>query len=576
MRSLIPHPRRRSARVATLSLLVTLTTTALMFVSSSPASAGDYTVKYCQFGMPLQDWQPYRDAPGSLAESCAAGPGRLVATLDPSNATGNSRVEWLLRWPSRIRPVYLRAQANRTLHAGTGMAEGGIGPYGICSTAAQGTSCPSGQTTSFSVNRAVSEAAGAPDQRFWVGVTCGRSVLTLCENASGSVEVMQLEVTWRDTTPPTGSASIGTLASSATPVKGTHLVEYRAIDSEGSGVQRVEARIDETTVAVSPAQCSEPYTSMRACPAGAIGQLTVDTNQVDDGTHQLQIVAIDVAGNEHVLQAAQVITQNRDSVGPGSDPALRGQPNGTHSADDARLNAWWPATTKAPSKNRRVRKRCASSARYRRTHQIACRGKAPSRKLAARYSSRTANTLRGRLLTPTGEAIAGATLQLIAAPTASGTTPAAIGTLTTDGTGRFTARVPAKSGSATYQVQWLARTRDTIPATVVELTRTVRAATSLAIKPSPTVYRRQRLELTGQLSGTTGTPQGTAIVIQANAGSGWRAVTTVRSRTNGRWTARYRVPRQLRGVYRFRAVVKPSAAYAYATGTTKAKRIRVR
>lgn len=542
------------------------------------AQAGDYVVKYCQFGQVLQDWQPYRDAPGSLAEDCAAGPGRFTATLDPSNASGSSRVEWLLRWPAGIRPVYLRAQANRVLNAGSGMAEGGIGPYGVCWTGAPGDPCPSGQVTSVSVDQPVSESAGDPGQRFWIGVNCAGSVLTLCEGASGTVEVMLLEVTWSDVQPPTGTAGVDELVTSSSggSVRGSRSVEYRAMDGDGSGVRHVEARIDGRAVAVSPEQCRPPYTSMRACPAGAIGRLAVDTAQIDDGTHRLEIVAVDVGGNEGVLASTAIVTQNRDQIGPGSDPALRGTPNGTYEADDARVTAWWPSTGKAPSKSRKVQRRCKRSVRYRRAHKIACQGRAPGTALRVGYSARKSNVLRGRLLTPTGSGVAGATLQLVATPAATGAASGVVQTVSTDGTGRFSARVPVASGSASYSVQWRSRSRDTLPAGTAELRRAVRAATTFSIKPRPIVYRGQRLELAGRLRGRTGTRQGTAIAIQANAGTAWRAVTTVRARASGRWSATYRVPRQLRGNYRFRAVVKPSAAYPYATGSSGQRRVVVR
>jgi hypothetical protein len=315
---------------------------------------------------------------------------------------------------------------------------------------------------------------------------------------------------------------------------------------------------------------------MRACPAGAIGQLTIDTAQLDDGTHRLEIVAVDVGGNEGVLASTVIVSQNREQVGPGSDPALRGTPNGGYEADDARLTAWWPATAKKPSKRRKIQRRCKRSARYRQKHQVACRGRAPSTSLRVGYSSRKSSVLRGRLLTPTGQGVAGAALQLVATPTATGAVASVVQTLSTDATGRFAARVPVAVGSASYSVQWRSRSRDTLPAAVAELQRVVRASTSFSVKPRPIAYRGQRLEITGRLRGETGTRQGTAIVVQANAGRAWRAVTTVRARANGRWSATYRVPRQLRGNYRFRAVVKPSAAYPYATGSSAQRRMAVR
>lgn len=542
------------------------------------AQAGEYVVKYCQPGMPLQDWERYLDTGGAATEGCAAGTGGIAAIMDPNGNAQNTRVSWLLRWPDRIRPVHLVANANIALNAASGSAEARVTPYGMCSTATPGSPCAGGLTTSVALDRAVSEHAGAPGQTFAIEVLCPGIKVQPCGGSSGVVDVSRLEITWSDVVPPTGSAAVDSLEPSAggQPASGVHVVEYRAADGDGSGVRRVEARVDGRVVALSPEQCRPPYRSMRACPTGAIGQLTVDTAQIDDGTHRLEIVAVDVGGNEGVIASTSIVTQNRPQVGPGSDPALRGTPNGGYGGDDARLTAWWPATAKKPSKSRKVKRRCRRSAKYRRAHQVACRGRAPSSDLRVGFSTRRSNTLRGRLVTPTGTGVAGAALQLMATPTASGAASSVVQTVSTDGTGRFSARVPVASGSATYSVQWRSRSRDTVPAAAAELQRTVRASTTLAIKPRPIVYRGQRLELTGRLRGRSGTRLGTAIVIQANPGKTWRAVTTVRARASGRWSATYRVPRQLRGRYRFRAVVKPSAAYPYATGSSGQRRVIVR
>jgi hypothetical protein len=131
-------------------------------------------------------------------------------------------------------------------------------------------------------------------------------------------------------------------------------------------------------------------------------------------------------------------------------------------------------------------------------------------------------------------------------------------------------------GSATFAVDWLARARDTTPAATVPLTRSVRAATTFAAKPKRAVRRGRVLTFRGTLRGKAGTPKDTADALQANAGTTWRAVKTIRAGATGRWSARYRVPTQLLGRYRFRAVVNPSAAYPYGIGVSSTRRIRVR
>lgn len=128
----------------------------------------------------MQDWEPIRQAPGALTEDCASGAGRIVAKLSAANEPGHSSVAWSLSWPAGLRPVALRAQANRVLH---GHADGGIAPYGLCATSSPDTACPAGQTTSITIDQAVSEDDGGIDRRFWIGVTTDGVLFLSCDGA---------------------------------------------------------------------------------------------------------------------------------------------------------------------------------------------------------------------------------------------------------------------------------------------------------------------------------------------------------------------------------------------------------
>lgn len=536
------------------------------------AQAGDYTVQYCQPGKALQDFTAsFRGGTGTATSTCSTG-GTIRVRMDPTTGPGIAAL--VATPPAGLSPTYLRAAGSLAFDIPAGKnLYGGI-TYDECFSS-RDTSCASGKTRTLTVDRAIPADAGLTvfvrcDQPFDDPAGCG--------NSSGQVDVTKFDVTYRDSAAPAGSATLSALVPSAAgdPVGGTQLVPYAVTDTVGSGIQRVEGRIAGQPIAATPDQCAAPFDRMQPCPTSSTGNLAVDTTKLPDGAHALSVVAIDASGNEATIAASTIVTQNSSSVGRGSDPALRGAVNGSYAADDAKLSAFWPATARTASKNKTIKRRCQASKAYRRKNKVACDGRPPSDKLRVSYSKRKSNLVRGRLVTPAGDPVSEATIRIVATPNSSGATPSTAATTVTDAAGRFKALLPVAVGSATYGVQWAARVRDTVPVASARLTRAVRADSSISVTPSRVVYRRQRLVFSGKLSGTTGTPKGTAVLVQVNAGKGWRALTTVRARPSGRWTAPYRVLPQLRGRYRFRALVKPSAAYAYASGASRSLPVRVR
>lgn len=568
---MIPLPMQTVGR-ATLAFVVSAG--ALALGSPSTARAGTYTTRYCQAGTALQDFSPTRiGVTGSTTDGCATG-GGIRVKLDPATGTGAQLINYELTPPSAIAPAFLRIRGSLQFNVPGGDGLYGGVPYGTCDSNVTNSGCASGQVKQLVVDREI-----APQERVEMAMFLAcRPSFNPCGGSSGQLDVTQFDVTWRDDAPPVGSANLDVVAPSSegTPVSGARTLRYSVGDPNGSGVKRVEVRIDGQVVAASPDQCAEPYVRMQPCSTGAIGELSVDTARVPDGTHEVKVVGIDVAGNEGPIGSATTVIQNGTNVGPGGDLGLRGAVNGSYAADDAKLTAWWPSTGRAPSKSRAVQKKCKTSTSYRRRHKVACRGRAPLSDLRVGYSRKKSNLVRGRLAAPTGLPVSNATVRVVAAPAAAGTAPAVVATAVTGADGQFKTAVPVALGSATYSVQWFARARDTQPAAVSKLSRAVRATTSISATPGRVVYRRQQIMFSGKLTGATGTPKGTAIVMQVNAGNGWRALTTVRARPSGRWTARYRVLPQLRGSYRFRAVVRPSAAYAYASGASRVLPIRIR
>jgi hypothetical protein len=413
---------------------------------------------------------------------------------------------------------------------------------------------------------------GATGGELVVGCSTSAPPLEACRGPI-SLSLVRNAVTFRDLDAPTGQAAGGTLLSSGpgAPVSGVVSASLNAGDF-GSGVRKFIARVDGRVVGETPSQCEEPFRRATPCPPSLSAELAVDTRGVPDGTHALQVVAVDAAGTEGTVVDGQIVTANGGPVGPGTDANLRGAPNGSYAADDAVITAGWPETARLASKKRSVQRRCRKSRVYRRKHPIPCNGRAAAQSLGTvGFSAKKTNLVRGQLRTASGQPVVGATVSIVAS---SAGREQQVAAPVTDAAGGFTARIPVSQGSAIYAINWMARARDTVPTTSVALRRSVRASSTFSV--ARRARAGGRLTFSGRLLGQAGSQVGVPILIQVNAGSGWRAATTIQAKGDGKWRGRYSVPRQLRGTYRFRAAVKSTTRYPYAAGVTRSKRVAIR
>ncbi len=546
-----------------------LATALLSALGAAPASADDYSVQYCRTGgvdRVLLDWVPVNNR-GNPADSATNGcqDGSDVQTIDwVTNASRprDSRTGWRLQARNGNRIVGWNASASASLS--------------ITDTAVDLTGVASCRTWEGCTERAFGGSNAMNTDQIEFVMTCAANGGNTC-NGTASARLFVNEVTFRDPTNPSSSGVAGSLLNSSpgNPLSGTVDVTANAYDA-GSGVRYFALDLDGAQVSKTLDQCQTPYDRQVPCPVTASGNLRLDTTTIADGTHSAKVLAVDASGATTVMWDGQLIVGNSPTRGPGSDVNVRGAQNGSHPGDDAAIAAWWPATGRNPSAKKAVQRRCKASKSYRRRNATKCNGRAPSRKLRTSFSTKRNNILRGRIQTIGGQPVAGATLQVIATPTATGLPPSVVATPVTDASGRFVATLPVAAGSARYSINWLARARDTQPAATTTARRTVRSSTTFAVSPRRAVRRGRVLTFKGTLRGTTGARMGNAVSIEANPGTSWRAVRTVRADSNGRWRVRYRVPGQLRGNYRFRAVVSPSAAYAYGTSISSSRRIRVR
>jgi Bacterial Ig domain len=185
--------------------------------------------------------------------------------------------------------------------------------------------------------------------------------------------------------------------------------------------------------------------------------------------------------------------------------------------------------------------------------------------------------LRGRLVTPEGGPIGGATL-LVASRVLAGNrgfrdiTGAKV---VTGADGGFVYRVP-KGASRQVRIAYRAYSRDTAFAAQRLFSLRTRAGVRLSVSPSR-VRNGGRVRFRGRLRGGPKPRAGVLVVLQAREGGRWRSFRTVRTkRKGGRFSTRYRFTRTGRPTtFRFRALVREQIGYAYSTGTSPSRRVRV-
>ncbi|CAB4892177.1 unannotated protein [freshwater metagenome] len=563
---------------------------AALLLAPAAAQGADYDAYYCSGpnGEPLllNDWvAPAGGLVGNPSNSCGAQGGAFSVTrANQTTFINGDRTAWKLTAPDALSIVGVGGDYNvqgRMTH--TAAQADGISAcvswnYDVYPPETRGTdqfqgfilNCP--DSDGFSESQPVKPLSG-PMPSISTGITCAAPGGQTCQEGPVTINNTRYIVRFRDLDAPVPGLPVqGDLVAGGT-LSGTRTVQATLRD-KGSGVRTVRIYFDGTNVSEASGRCSEPYVRAVPCPTDAGIGAAVDTRRLTDGMHQMRIVGVDAAGNEGVLWDAPVLIDNGGARGPGSDPAIRGDLNGTPALDDNRIRAWWPGTARAASKKKSVIKKCKRSA-YRNTHRVACNGRPPGQTLRTRFSSSRSSIIRGSLVTATGAPVRGATVRLVATSAAAGAQPRELASVTTNDAGRFEARVPRRDGGQTITAAWFARSRDTNPVGVQTLRIRVTAQTSFRAT-AKRIRVGKTVRFAGKLTGRAGSSAGSSIVIQAsNRGNNWRTAGTANVAATGRWSFRYRVPRALRGTYRFRAVVLPSPSYPYGKRTSTTRRVTV-
>ena len=182
--------------------------------------------------------------------------------------------------------------------------------------------------------------------------------------------------------------------------------------------------------------------------------------------------------------------------------------------------------------------------------------------------------LRVRLTDPAGRPIAGAALQVLTREVRAGADWRVAPEVRTGADGRSRIRLAA-GPSRRVLVAYRAKVGDPQPVAVARARLNVRAGVTLRVSPRR-VRPGRSIRLRGRLRAAPSTRLGKVVTLQARERGRWRDFASARTRRGGRFRARYRFSRGASGVFAIRAVARADAAYPYATGRSRAVRVRVR
>jgi hypothetical protein len=367
-----------------------------------------------------------------------------------------------------------------------------------------------------------------------------------------TIEIYRSEILLADDMPPNAGTATGSAVTSVS-WQGTQTFSFAASDQGGGVYQAIlevdGARMFARTINDWSGRCVDAAPDQRVfgypqpCPASVDALVPVDANALPAGDHDVALRVSDAAGNVRTVYAARktIVAPGR-TIGPGSALAERGAPNGDNASDAVSLIARWTRTQRST--------------------------------LIGPFGRR--QVIRGRLTQATGAGVRNARIELLTTIDHRGGAAIDKGGARTRGDGRFTLILPRDVSSRTLVLRYRSHANDTVAAAERLLVLKVRAGISLAVMPH-VATRGHAVRLTGRLNGRP-LPQGGKVVeLQARSpGENWITFRTVRSTRRGRFGTSYTFRRSGPALYEMRARVRATDDYPFATGFSRAVRVRVR
>jgi hypothetical protein len=137
---------------------------------------------------------------------------------------------------------------------------------------------------------------------------CSTDASTNCytQDPAHALTISSFMLTLSESTPPTATATGGTLLSS-NPASGTESLQYTATDAD-SGPLSVAVKLGSTTITTTSFAGSCSPGDFSPCPQAESPSVSVDTTRVADGTYPLVFAVGDYAGNNATVNTGQNVT----------------------------------------------------------------------------------------------------------------------------------------------------------------------------------------------------------------------------------------------------------------------------
>jgi len=388
----------------------------------------------------------------------------------------------------------------------------------------------------------------------WSAV-CAATGGTCPAGPSSEEDVYAADIDLVDDTPPTVSDVSGPLIAGGT-LSGKQTVSFDASDGQ-SGVYGGSLVVDGHTIVSQILDTDEghcqslgltndgqrSFDHVQPCPPSLSASLTLNTGTLAPGTHSLELIVEDAAGNQAIAYDGTIMVAGppptgaaasaTGPIGPGSPLALRGPANGTNASDQAKLTARWTSTTKTTR--------------------------------TTPYGA--TNHITGHLTTSTGQPISGAMLDITEDPAVQGARVAALAGVRTGPTGAWTLTLPKTIPSITLRIIYRSHVNDTVPVATATLTLRVHAGIALHITPHTTSVNHT-IHFSGSLHGTPIPPGGKQLVLEASSGGEWIQFDTLATGAHGRYHASYRFKFPGPVTYKFRVISPHEADFPFLAGSS--------
>jgi hypothetical protein len=523
------------------------------------ASAGRYHVYSCRMPdgeiAPVDGWSGSKTGTYSYAEDTCARPlGGLLAALgdEPVREANTDVATWAFGappWASIRAAAFWRAgdtaggaAINATYEywlAGPTISQ----PFDECSSV---FGCPGmgDRTNAFAPNNRIAVPPTSLGRALFATVSCGGVAEYKCPAGKGDANgyaaalyVYAADITLEQAAGPHASSVSGELTSAQT-LHGSSDVAFDATDP-GAGVWQAQFAVDgavvqRTVLADNGGRCRDVGQTVDGLPAflyvepclqSLSADVQFDSTKASNGVHRLTVSVLDAAGN-----AAPVL----DRMVTIANPPPPGAPNGRNASAQARLAVRWLGTAKA----------------------------------TARGGFGRGRRLLGRLTTATGQPIAGAAIDVRAAPAYAGAKSLTLASPVTDGAGRFEIDVRAGTSSRTLRFGYRAHLDDVQPAATAALRLITPAGIALRVSPH-TASAGSSIYFRGRLRGGPIPRGGKQLVLEARSpGSAWIEFKVIRTDRRGRFRAAYRFKFPGPADYRFRVRSEAESDFPFAAGSS--------